>query len=295
MRLLAYWRGPAAVVLNAGWATEAAPVEQVGGGAGLGEGLGHGEWGAWGGQRACWRAMPPVSHCFHHARAGLCPPPQVAFVKSCEAVYCFQPLMVKVLFIGQVRAGPWRGRRRRRAAGRRASRPSHALIHSLHLTSTEPAGYEAGIPIRAAGAGIVRTQPHARGTRRDRLPARPARLTGAQEGAVFKNVTGGSPASQPWSIFGKEGNRFSPIGRMQARSRGRGPVLGGRRSGGARGAAAAPRACWATACDPCTSTTACPPLHPAPPPPPPAPAQHRPTNDDLEAVFYNAVGAAQRG
>ena len=30
---------------------------------------------------------------------------QVAFVKSFEAVYCFLPLMVKVLFIGQVGAG----------------------------------------------------------------------------------------------------------------------------------------------------------------------------------------------
>jgi len=27
----------------------------------------------------------------------------VAFIKSFEAVYCFLPLMVKVLFIGQVR------------------------------------------------------------------------------------------------------------------------------------------------------------------------------------------------
>lgn len=29
MRLLAYWRGPAAVVLNAGWSMESLPIEQV--------------------------------------------------------------------------------------------------------------------------------------------------------------------------------------------------------------------------------------------------------------------------
>lgn len=35
--------------------------------------------------------------------------PQVAFVKSFEAVYCFLPLMVKVLFIGQVSRVAWLG------------------------------------------------------------------------------------------------------------------------------------------------------------------------------------------
>lgn len=29
MRLLAYWRGPGAVVLNADWSADKAPVEQV--------------------------------------------------------------------------------------------------------------------------------------------------------------------------------------------------------------------------------------------------------------------------
>ncbi|PRW33585.1 hypothetical protein C2E21_7646 [Chlorella sorokiniana] len=90
MRLLAYWRGPGAVVLNADWSADKAPVEQV------------------------------------------------AFIKSFEAVYCFLPLMVKVLFIGQ-------------------------------------------------------------------------------DGAVFKYCTGGNPASTPWRIFGKEGNKLQPIGRMSQR------------------------------------------------------------------------------
>ncbi|KAI3425204.1 hypothetical protein D9Q98_008972 [Chlorella vulgaris] len=52
MRLLAYWRGPAAILLNAEWSAEQAPMEQV------------------------------------------------AFIKSFETIYCFLPLMVKVLFIG---------------------------------------------------------------------------------------------------------------------------------------------------------------------------------------------------
>ncbi|KAL4856994.1 Protein Trigalactosyldiacylglycerol 1 [Chlorella vulgaris] len=52
MRLLAYWRGPAAILLNAEWTAEQAPMEQV------------------------------------------------AFIKSFETIYCFLPLMVKVLFIG---------------------------------------------------------------------------------------------------------------------------------------------------------------------------------------------------
>lgn len=34
MRLLAYWRGPAAVVLNAEWAPESVPMEQVAAAAG---------------------------------------------------------------------------------------------------------------------------------------------------------------------------------------------------------------------------------------------------------------------
>ncbi|KAI7842867.1 hypothetical protein COHA_003485 [Chlorella ohadii] len=90
MRLLAYWRGPGAVVLNADWSAEKVPVEQV------------------------------------------------AFIKSFEAVYCFLPLMVKVLFIGQ-------------------------------------------------------------------------------DGAVFKYCTSGNPSSTPWRIFGKEGNKLQPIGRMSQR------------------------------------------------------------------------------
>lgn len=61
------------------------------------------------GERACSRrfiaaALPPAPHNHtppHPAR-------QVAFIKSFEAVYCFLPLMVKVLFINQVgqQAGP---------------------------------------------------------------------------------------------------------------------------------------------------------------------------------------------
>ena len=31
---------------------------------------------------------------------------QLAFIRSIEAVYCFLPLVVKVLFIGQVGAAP---------------------------------------------------------------------------------------------------------------------------------------------------------------------------------------------
>lgn len=52
---------------------------------------------------------------------------QVAFIKSFEAVYCFVPLMVKVLFIGHVSAvsaaahlGQWFAPTRARAAVLRA-------------------------------------------------------------------------------------------------------------------------------------------------------------------------------
>ena len=50
---------------------------------------------------------------------------------------------------------------------------------------------------------------------------------------MFKWCKGGSPAATPWRVFGKEGSRLQPIGRMQ----------------------------------------------------------QRPTNTDLEAIFYNAYAA----
>lgn len=120
--------------------------------------------------------------------------PQVAFIKSMEAVYCFLPLMIKVLFIGQVR--------RERGSGASAFR-----VDGVH-----PRG------------------PHC--LRPPRLPALPARLAAAsytpnpvllpspqptQDGAVFKWCTGGSPSAAPWRVFGKEGNRLVPIGRMTQR------------------------------------------------------------------------------
>ncbi|PSC69981.1 hypothetical protein C2E20_6530 [Micractinium conductrix] len=99
MRLLAYWRGPGAIALNADWGADSAPVEQV------------------------------------------------AFIKSFEAIYCFLPLVVKVLFIGQEgavfkwvtggnpAAAPWRifGKEKNRLApiGRMQHRPSNADLETV--------------------------------------------------------------------------------------------------------------------------------------------------------------------
>lgn len=163
MRLLAYWRGPGAVVLNADWSADKAPVEQVrllmrgamlqrccmpaccrtegaeltiavptertwSRGALLHALVAAGS----AGRNRLMRCLPAPDRtvarcvvlvvnrlllpCVEYCRVlrqvvstlltelhntGV----QVAFVKSFEAVYCFLPLMVKVLFIGQVRAG----------------------------------------------------------------------------------------------------------------------------------------------------------------------------------------------
>lgn len=95
MRLLAYWRGPGAVVLNADWSAASAPPEQVG--VALGR-----RWGRAGRECVCLLPAVPSLSVGHNKHTGAGAPAQVAFLRTLESVYCFMPLMVKVLFIGQV-------------------------------------------------------------------------------------------------------------------------------------------------------------------------------------------------